>query len=157
MGLIYLDSCILIYAIEDVSPRGDAVRARLARTDDRLAISPLVMLECLVAPLRTDDLALCDRYTKAFERCDLIELSVPEHLRAAELRARHGLRTPDALHLAAAQLGGCTQLWTNDARLATASQGLAADVVGEGFPIFTAKADAAPITVDTVNENRDLY
>ncbi len=128
MGLIYLDSCILIYAVEDASPRGDAVRARLARTDDRLAISPLVMLECMVAPMRSDDLALRDRYTRAFERCDLINLGVPEHLRAAELRARHGLRTPDALHLAAAQLAGCTELWTNDARLAVASQGLAVEV-----------------------------
>ncbi|MBU1586915.1 MAG: type II toxin-antitoxin system VapC family toxin [Actinobacteria bacterium] len=129
MGLIYLDSCILIYALEDASTRGDAVRSRLARTEHTLAISPLVMLECLVGPIRAADLALRDRYQGALERCDHINLGVPEYERAAELRARHGLRTPDALHLAAAQLGGCTQLWTNDARLAAASKGLAVDVV----------------------------
>lgn len=129
MGLIYLDSCILIYALEDASTRGDAVRSRLARTEHTLAISPLVMLECLVGPIRSADLALRDRYQGAIERCDHINLGVPEYERAAELRARHGLKTPDALHLAAAQLGGCTQLWTNDARLAAASKGLAVDVV----------------------------
>lgn len=129
MGLIYLDSCILIYALEDASPRGDAVRSRLARTEHTLAISPLVMMECLVGPIRSADLALRDRYQGAFERCDLIALAVPEYERAAELRARHGLRAADALHLAAAQLGGCTQLWTNDARMAAASKGLAVDAV----------------------------
>jgi predicted nucleic acid-binding protein len=132
VGLIYIDSCILIYAVEDRTPRGDDVRARLAHTEDHLAISPLVMLECLVAPLRANNLPLHDRFTRAFERCELIDLSVAEHLRAAELRARHGLRTPDALHLAAAQLSGCTALWTNDARLASASSGLAVDVTGSG-------------------------
>jgi len=44
---------------------------------------------------------------------------------AAELRARYGLRTPDALHLACAQHHGCQALWTNDDRLARASHGLA--------------------------------
>ena len=34
-----------------------------------------------------------------------------------------------ALHLAAAQLSGCTELWTNDKRLAAASHGLAVDIL----------------------------
>lgn len=46
-----------------------------------------------------------------------------------ELRARHGLRTPDALHRAVAQLAGCDELWTNDNRLAAAAEGLAVNVV----------------------------
>ncbi len=155
MGLIYLDSCILIYALEDASPRGNAVRASLARTEHTLVISPLVMLECLVGPIRSADLALRDRYRGAFERCDLIALGVPEYERAAELRARHGLRTADGLHLAAAQLGGCIQLWTNDARLAAASKGLAVDAVAGEFPTFGTRAGASPITLDSVNEARD--
>ena len=39
------------------------------------------------------------------------------------------LRTPDALHLAAAQVHGCSALWTNDSRLAVAGRGLAVDVL----------------------------
>ncbi len=33
------------------------------------------------------------------------------------LRARNGIQTPDALHLAAAIEGGCQEFWTNDKRL----------------------------------------
>ncbi len=127
--MIYVDSCILIYAVEDDSARGEAVRQRLADAGDEVvAIAPLVMLECLVSPLRNDDLGLADHYRHAFARFQVLESGVPEHLRAAELRARQGLRTPDAIHLATAQLNGCRELWTNDSRLAAASHGLAVNV-----------------------------
>jgi uncharacterized protein len=127
--VIYLDSCILIYAVEDSGTRGSAVRQKLAEAaDTQVAISPLVALECLVGPLRADDLTLHDHYRRAFEKFRMLDASLDVHLRAADLRARHGLRTPDALHLAHAQLAGCTELWTNDARLASASRGLAVDV-----------------------------
>ncbi|WP_374114499.1 type II toxin-antitoxin system prevent-host-death family antitoxin [Microbacterium paraoxydans] len=46
--------------------------------------------------------------------------------------ADSGLKTPDALHLAAAQLSGCTEPWTNDERLAAASPGLAVDILDRG-------------------------
>jgi predicted nucleic acid-binding protein len=42
---------------------------------------------------------------------------------ATELRARHGLKVPDALHLAAAIEGGCDEFWTNDTRLDKAASG----------------------------------
>jgi predicted nucleic acid-binding protein len=128
--VIYLDSCIVIYAIEDDGPRGIEVRRRLAAARDAVvAIGPLVVLECLVGPLRSENLALHDHYRRAFERFRMVEHGVAEFSRAAELRARHGIRTPDALHLATAQLVGCDELWTNDTRLAAASQGLAVDIV----------------------------
>lgn len=128
--MIYLDSCVLIYAVEDDGERGAAVRQRLADAGEEVvAISPLVMLECLVGPLRAGDLALADHYRAAFDRLRVLDSGVAEHERAAELRARHGLRTPDALHLASAQLSGCRELWTNDARLAAASHGQAVPVV----------------------------
>ena len=61
----------------------------------------------------------------------LVSLALPEavFLAAAQLRARFGLRTPDALHLACAQHHGCDALWTNDDRLASAGHGLARNVV----------------------------
>ncbi len=124
--MIYLDSCIAIYAVEDRGERGDKARHRLKDfADSVIAISPLVMLECLVGPLRSGDLSLHDYYLRAFKQFRLIPLETEHYLRAAELRARHGIRTPDALHLASAQLSGCDELWTNDDRLAAASAGLA--------------------------------
>ena len=58
MGLIYLDSCMLIYAVEDQGRRGETVRRHLSSSRNRVAISPLVVLECMVGPLKRDDLAL---------------------------------------------------------------------------------------------------
>lgn len=129
--MIYLDSCIVIYAVEDEGERGGAVRQRLADADDAVvAISPLVMLECLVGPLRGENLRLHDHYLRAFKQFRQLPLDAEHYLRAAEMRARHGLRTPDALHLAAAQLHGCDEFWTNDNRLAASAGGLAVDVIG---------------------------
>ncbi|MGV8880911.1 MAG: type II toxin-antitoxin system VapC family toxin [Rhodoglobus sp.] len=128
--MIYLDSCILIYAIEDDAHRGASVRTRLEAVGETVvAISPLVAMECTVGPLRTGDLALRDVYMSAFDSFRMLPLTTEIFLRAAELRAANGLATPDSLHLAAAQLSGCTELWTNDSRLARAAHGLAIDVI----------------------------
>jgi predicted nucleic acid-binding protein len=129
--VIYLDSCILIYAIEDESARGTVIRQRLAAAGAAgVAISPLVILECLVGPLRERNLPLRDHYNRAFDRFTVLPSGTAEFIRAAELRADSSLRTPDALHLATAQLAGCNELWTNDSRLTAASRGLAIDVSG---------------------------
>lgn len=128
--MIYLDSCILIYALEDHGPRGDAVRKALRTVEVAVASSPLALQECLVGPLRERNPELRDRYLALFERLEEVALDAAVFIRAAELRADFGLKTPDAVHLAAAQLAGCTELWTNDRRLAAASHGLAVDVVG---------------------------
>lgn len=128
--MIYLDSCIVIYATEDTSARGDAVRQGLAAAGDtRVAISPLVTLECLVGPLRDKNRALHDHYLRALKQFQQLDLEPQHYVRAAELRAQHGIRTPDALHLAAAQMHGCEQLWTNDNRLTAASDGLATAII----------------------------
>ncbi|MBO0981255.1 PIN domain-containing protein [Microbacterium sp. SD291] len=129
--MIYLDACILIYALEDRGIRGDRVRRALASVRSLVATSPLVLPECLVGPLRAGDMELRDRHLALYERVEHIDLGPEVFVRAAELRAEFGLRTPDALHLAAAQLAGCEELWTNDRRLAAASRGLAVDVIGE--------------------------
>ncbi|GAA5153670.1 PIN domain-containing protein [Microbacterium pseudoresistens] len=128
--MIYLDACILIYAVEDQGTRGASVRRAFRAADAPLATSALILPECLPGPLRAQDHALRDRYLAVFERLEIIELGTQSYLRAAQLRAGFGLKTPDAIHLAAAQLAGCTQFWTNDRRLAAASNGLAVDIIG---------------------------
>ena len=49
---------------------------------------------------------------------EIIPLTADVFRLAAELRGLTGLRTPDAIHLAAARHAGCAALWTNDHRLA---------------------------------------
>lgn len=130
MGLIYLDACLLIYAIEEHPLWADKVRAAFESAEDaRFAISPLIKLECLVKPLKTGDVALQRRYEAGLNQ--LVQLPMPEtiFLQAAMLRARFGLKTPDALHLACAQHHGCTALWTNDDRLEQAGHGLVRNVL----------------------------
>ena len=125
MGLIYVDSCLLIYVVENHPAFADRVRALLSTVDPgRLAISDLVRMECLVGPIKHGDLALQRRYEAAFD--ELAPLSLPQavFLQAAHLRARFTLKPPDALHLACAQHHHCDGLWTNDTRLNQAAHGL---------------------------------
>ena len=126
MGLIYLDSCLLIYLVEQHPALGARVTAAMANvTEARFGISPLVKCECLVGVLKRADAVLERAYADLFDRLVSLDMPEPVFLRAAELRARFGLRTPDALHLACAQHHGCDALWTNDDRLAQASAALA--------------------------------
>jgi uncharacterized protein len=130
VGLIYVDACLLIYAFEDHPRHGARVRQHLASAPpDSLAISPLVQLECLVGPMKSGNLVLQRYYEEGLRQ--LISLPLPEavFLQAARVRAQFGLRTPDAIHLAAAQHHRCEALWTNDDRLALASHGLAVNVL----------------------------
>jgi predicted nucleic acid-binding protein len=130
VGLIYLDSCLLIYAVERKPLFGERIMARMAAAENQFAISPLVKCECLVVPLKAGDRVLDRLYRETFAR--FVSLDMPEavYLNAAELRARAGLKTPDALHLACARHHRCDELWTNDDRLSKVSRGLARNVVG---------------------------
>jgi uncharacterized protein len=129
MGLIYLDACLLIYRVERHRPWAERISLAMAeREDARFAISPLVKCECLVAPFKRNDPILERAYREVFERFVTLELTDHVYEQAARLRARFGLRTPDALHLACAQHHRCDALWTNDSRLNAASHGLARDL-----------------------------
>ena len=86
-------------------------------------------MECITGPLRQENLALHDHYLRALDNFRRLDLGEERFMRAAQLRARHALRTPDALHLVVAQLAGCDELWTNGNRLAAVAGGLAVDVL----------------------------
>ena len=121
MGLIYLDSCVLIYAIEDLPPWTGLARAALAsQSHVEFMITPLVMAECLVGPLKREDPVLVAQYHRFFAELNVVPISEAAYLSAAAIRARHGLKLQDALHLACAEEAGCDALWTNDNRLSAA-------------------------------------
>ncbi len=119
--MIYIDSCIAIYFIERHPKFYAAVRAAaLAMPVASLVISPLVQAECLVSPLRRGNIVLQRRFENLFRRTRILSICDSIFIDAAHLRARHGLKLPDALHLACAQHHGCTELWTNDHRFGAA-------------------------------------
>jgi predicted nucleic acid-binding protein len=130
VGLIYLDTCLVIYLTESHARWGDRVGSAMARASDaRFAISPLVKCECLVGPIKRGDPVLQRAYTDLFELFVILAMPEAVYLQAAELRARFGLKTPDALHLSCAQHHRCDALWTNDNRMAQPSHGLARNIL----------------------------
>ena len=75
-------------------------------------------MECMVKPLRDNDQALTDEYRTFFEAGQLriVELTTSVVERATVLRAKHALRTPDALQAACAlEFVNDTLFLTNDA------------------------------------------
>jgi predicted nucleic acid-binding protein len=122
MTKAYLDSCIVIYLIEGPDSLSRQIQSALQPTDSeppRLFFSDLTRLECRVGPLRKGDSGLLQRFDQLFssEELQKIAIETPVFDLATELRGSHLAKTPDALHLAAAITGGCTEFWTNDGRL----------------------------------------
>lgn len=82
--------------------------------------SAVTLLEVLVVPYRAGNLPLANRYEALLNRSRgvrLREINRALLRAAAQLRATTGVRTPDALQLAAALAEGCTAFVTNDRRL----------------------------------------
>lgn len=125
MTLAYLDSCVVIYYIEKeptLAPRiGAALRALGGQ--GRAVASDLTRMECRVGPRSKDDNDLLARYDAFFAlgNVEFAALDAAAFDLATDLRATHGLKTPDALHLAAAIRHGCDEFWTRDRRLASAA------------------------------------
>ena len=127
--MIYLDSCIVIYLVERTPEVCGRIEQAMAQAPgQRYAISPLVQLECLVAPMREGDRSSQQAFQRVFGR--LVELPITREVfeAATKLRAYQGLKTPDALHLATARHGKCTGLWTNDDRFAKTAPGFAVNL-----------------------------
>lgn len=120
--MIYLDSCIVTYAVEPRLPWTALTETTMARAGvgATFAISALVKAECLVGPLKQHDEDVAESYIDYFSRLLTLDMPEPVYFEAASIRARYGLKLVDALHLACARFHGCTALWTNDARLSAA-------------------------------------
>ena len=122
----YLDSCVLIYRIEQRAPWADRVNERLSLLEASratLIVSELTRLECRVRPLALGCADMLSDYDQFFAQPQIgwqtLDRAVFE--RATLLRAESRLKTADALHLAAAITAGCQLFITNDLRLARAA------------------------------------
>jgi predicted nucleic acid-binding protein len=134
MRRAYLDACVAIYYVEHHAVLYPRISASLFPPEGQLIVpvfSDLTRLECRVLPLRQRDHELLARYDAFFDLTDSVRAVIDRAVfdLAAELRAQHGIKTPDALHLAAAVRAGCDDFWTNDNRLAKAAEGRIAVVV----------------------------
>lgn len=123
---LYFDSNILITLVEGDGDTRAALEAIVYRPNESLEIfiSDLSAAEVFVGPLKEAGMpSLADSeffvaYLGFFERSSpfrRIPIGVPLLIAAARLRAeRQGLKTPDAVHLATAQVAGCDVFVTND-------------------------------------------
>ncbi|MGZ8218747.1 type II toxin-antitoxin system VapC family toxin [Methylomagnum sp.] len=138
MRTIYLDSCIVIYLIEGDEPWRGWVRAAFSppRLKGRItAYSDLTRLEARLGPKRNPNPVVLEKFdaffaTPGFRRVP-IDTGVYDF--ATDLRADHKIKTPDALHLAAALRAGCDEFWTNDLRLESAAAGRIRLVTPDGL------------------------
>lgn len=120
--ILFFDTSALIYLIEAREPFAGKVRKVLAAVakkhpDALAAVSRLTWLECRVGPMRANDSATLATFDAFFSRPDLawVELTKDVIELAAAIRARHGLRTPDALQAACClQLGADHVFLTGD-------------------------------------------
>jgi predicted nucleic acid-binding protein len=123
-GPLALDTVIFIYFIEE-HPRYlrvlDPVFASIDKGSLPAIASSLTLLELLVVPYRAGNIPLAERYEQVLTRSRglrLLDVDRTQLRAAAQLRAVHpGLRTPDAIQIAATLSGGCTVLLTNDREL----------------------------------------
>ncbi|MEO6724680.1 MAG: type II toxin-antitoxin system VapC family toxin [Blastocatellia bacterium] len=131
MPRIYLDTCIVIYVVERHPLYTAMVEARLqSLAPNDLCYSPLVRMECLVKPFKDQDASLLQLYESFLGAQQMLDLPRVIFDAGARLRAAHPrLKTPDAIHLAAAVHHGCTEFWTNDDRLNAIAPGLAMKVI----------------------------
>jgi predicted nucleic acid-binding protein len=115
-----MDANAVIYRVERIEPYLTAAAPLWDGLDQgtvQVETSELTLLEVLVKPLRDGNAALAALFRAvllgtAGLRCLPVSLRVLDS--AAELRARHGLKTPDAIHAATALIQGSVLFVTND-------------------------------------------
>lgn len=121
--IAFFDASALIYLIEAKEPFASKVRKELAAAATRhpdlgAGVSRLTWLECRVGPMKTNDHAVLAAFDAFFARPDLFWVELDKNVveLAAAIRARFGLRTPDALQAASClQLGEAHLFLTGDA------------------------------------------
>lgn len=117
---IALDSSVFIYLIE-ANPRyvglADIVFSRLAEPRASAVTSAITMTEVLVPAYRSSDETLLDNFyglLSTYPNLEWASVDLEVADAAARIRARHNLRTPDAIQAATAIRAGATALITND-------------------------------------------
>ena len=117
---VALDSCIFIYQWEDntrYSHMTDSIFAWLERREWIAVTSTVTMTELLVHPYRNHDQKQVNELFGLFSTYPHLEWVAPSlevAALAAQIRAQHQLRTPDALQAATAIYAHATAFITND-------------------------------------------
>lgn len=117
---IYIETAPLIYYVEEnpryLAPMDTIINA--IEQSNLVAMSSVITLtEVLSHPIKLGNHRLEQQYQDILvngESFQLISVNIQIAQEAARLRARYGLRTPDAIHVASALYAQCQAFLTND-------------------------------------------
>jgi predicted nucleic acid-binding protein len=117
---IGIDTSVVIYAVE-AHPRYLLLAQQIFRwargAKGNVVTSTITMTEALVKPYRQGDVALIQEFHALLATYPHLDWVAPNlHIadRAAQIRADHNLRTPDAIQAATAMATGVRGFITND-------------------------------------------
>lgn len=120
---VFLDTAPLIYYIEE-NQRYSKILDNLFLTNSKgkfkFQTSVITLLEVLVLPMRKNEHQLVEQYKTILcnsTTIEIFDLNIEITIRAANLRARYGLKTPDSIQLATAIFYSSDYFLTNDTRL----------------------------------------
>lgn len=121
--IAFFDASALIYLIEGAEPFAAEVRGELVTLERefpglRAAVSRLSWLECRVMPMKRNDVAVLTAFDAFFDRNDLVWVELGREVveLATVIRAKTGIKTPDALQAACClQFGNNHVFLTGDA------------------------------------------
>jgi len=125
---IFLDTAPLIYYIEDnvsYSKVLDKLFELNLIMEIQLTTSTITLLEVLVLPMKTNNFDLVERYKSLLCQSDTFkiwDIDVEIAVKAAGLRAKYRLKTPDAIQIATAICRFSDYFLTNDKQLKIVSE-----------------------------------
>jgi predicted nucleic acid-binding protein len=120
---LYVETAPFIYYVEDHPGYADKLElvfetVKAGRAE--IVTSVITLVKTLTKPLKMGDKHVEQAYRTLLQETryvTLLAITISIADRGADLRARYKLRTPDALHLAAALDSGCNAFLTNDLAL----------------------------------------
>jgi uncharacterized protein len=119
MAAIYLDTCMIIGLIEGDTNQQTILKSSLPL--HQIYSTELARLEARLLAVRQNNETALQQFDRFFTVCEMIDLNRAVFELATTLGADSLLKTPDALHLAAAIQAECTEFWTNDKQLVKAA------------------------------------
>jgi len=114
---VMVDTAPFIYVLESHPQFADqfvGLFEAAAAGDLTIALSTIALAEVLTGPFKAGQTALAKRFEKALSQYNVIPVSTPIAVLAAQLRAQYRLKLPDAIQLATGLDIGAAAFVTHD-------------------------------------------
>jgi predicted nucleic acid-binding protein len=116
-AMVMVDTAPFIYVLESHPQFADqfvGLFEAAAAGDLTIALSTITLAEVLTGPFKAGQTALAKRFEKALSQYNVIPVSTPIAVLAAQLRVQYRLKLPDAIQLATGLDIGAAAFVTHD-------------------------------------------